>query len=567
MSDERWDESVDLLVIGSGAGGLSAGLRASALGSDVLIVEKGDRYGGSTAMSGGVCWVPNNPYMKKVGIDDNAEDALTYLKAITKGEVSEERLTAYMEGALRALTFFEEETWVRFDALKLYTDYYPEAPGGRPGGRTMESRPFDGAKLGEELRELRSPHPQSQILGKFGITAGQAHTLLQHGLKSTLMVMWCFLLYALRYPKRRKYGRDTYLVTGNALIGRLRLSLKDRGVPLWLKTAAVELVQDEATGRVLGAVLERDGERVRVEARQGVVLAAGGFSRNLEMRERYQRAPITDTWSAGNLDNVGDGIRMGVDAGGTLELMKEAWWTPVTMVPRSELAWVLVVEKNLPGTIFVNAQARRFANEAAPYIDVVVDMYEADETPAVPCSMLFDATYRYKYPVGPIAPGYAMPDSRVPRRLRDGNFLYKADTLEELAGQLELDEAALRATVERWNAMSRAGVDEDFGRGDSLSDRYYGDPRVKPNPCMAPIEKPPFYAIKVYPGDLGTKGGLRTDPQARVLTEDDTPVEGLYAVGNCAAAVMGRTYPGAGGTIGPALVFGFIAAEAAHASR
>ncbi|MEL6180025.1 MAG: FAD-binding protein, partial [Myxococcota bacterium] len=413
----KWDKSVDLLVIGSGAGGLSAGLRASALGSEVLIIEKGDAYGGSTAMSGGVCWVPNNPYMAKLGLEDNPEDALTYLTAITNSEVSQERLKAYMDGALRALEFFESETWVRFDALKLYTDYYPEAPGGRSGGRSMESRPFDGAKLGEDLRLLRKPHPQSQILGKFGITAAQAHTLLQHGLTSTLMVLWCFLLYALRYPKRRKYGRDTHLVTGNALIARLRLSLKERGVPLWLHTGAQKLIHDPDTGRVVGAEIDHEGTPMRIEARQGVVLAAGGFSRNLEMRKKYQRTPITDTWSAGNLDNMGDGIRMGMEAGGSIDLMKEAWWTPVTMVPRQKLAWVLVVEKNLPGTIFVNAQGRRFANEAAPYIDVVVDMYEAEESPAVPCSMIFDATYRYKYPVGPIAPGYAMPDSRVPRKL------------------------------------------------------------------------------------------------------------------------------------------------------
>jgi 3-oxosteroid 1-dehydrogenase len=551
-------ETVDFLVVGSGAAAMAAGLRAHDLGLNVLLVEKSDKYGGSTAMSGGVCWVPNNPGMAQKGVSDSDEDALTYLKHITEGEIADERLESYIHESQRVLAYFNENTHVRYDSMEKYTDYYPEAPGGRAGGRSMDAVPYDGTQLGDELRNLRMPHPQSQIMGKFGITAADAQKLLVNNFASKVYIMSCFAGYALRFMGRGKYGRDTKLTCGNALMGRLRRSLMDRKVPLWLESPAVDLIRED--DRVVGAVVERGGKRMEVRARLGVLLSAGGFERNAAMRQKWQRHPITTEWTAANLHNVGDGIRMGEEAGGALDLMKESWWTPTTLVPGSDLGWVLVVEKNLPGSIFVNGSGARFCNEAAPYVDVVVDMYKADS--AQPCWMVFDARFRHFYPVGPVAPGYAMPDSRTPSRYRKG-FLKRAKTLDELAGLIEVDPAALAATVSRFNEQADKGVDEDFGRGNSASDRYYGDPRVQPNPCLHSIGKAPFYAIPVYPGDLGTKGGLVTDLGGRVLREDGTAIEGLFAAGNCAASMMGRTYPGAGGTIGPALAFGFVAAETA----
>ncbi len=559
----NWDESVDFLVIGSGAAGMSAAIRSHDLGNNVLVLEKSDKFGGSTAMSGGVCWMANTPSMAKAGLQDNDKDALRYLEHITHGEVPSERLQSYLDESLRVYDYYQKNTHVRFDAIEKYTDYYPEAPGGRPGGRSMESRKFPGTLLGEELRNLRMPHPQSQIMGKFGITAGMAQTLLINNFKSKLIMLWHFIKYALRFYWRRKYGRDTLLYTGNALCARLRLSMMDRGIVMWRNAAAEELIIED--GRVVGAVVARHGKLVRIEAKSGVLLAAGGFSRNAAMRREYQRHPIETNWTAANTHNMGDGIRMGLEAGGALDLMKEAWWTPTTIVPKSELGWVLVVEKNLPGSIFVNSAGKRFTNEAAPYIDVVVGMYEANngEATSVPCHMVFDADFRNKYPVGPVAPGWAMPDSRTPRRYRN-DFLVRADTLAELAEKLEIDGDGLQETVTKFNDMAIKGVDEDFKRGDSLADRYYGDYRVTPNPCLAPIAKPPFYAIKVEAGDLGTKGGFQTDLGTRVLNEAGEAIPNLYAAGNCAASVMGRTYPGAGGTIGPALTFGFVAAESAN---
>ena len=560
----EWDQTVDLLVMGSGAAGMSAAVRAHDLGLDVLVVEKSDLFGGNTAMSGGVCWVANNPGMAAAGILDSDEDGFAYLKHITKGEVPDERLWLYIRESKRVLDYLHAKTHVRYVPLPKYTDYYPEAPGGRPGGRSMDPVPFDGAKLREDLMRLWRLHPQSHILVKFGITAREAQAAIGVGFKTMMFMAWQMLLYWLRHFKRERWGRDTKLCAGNSLTGRLLLSLKERDVPMWLETSLDELVLED--GRVVGAVLSKDGKPLRVHARRGVLLAAGGFARNLEMRQRYQRHPISTEWTAGTPSNTGDAIRLGEAAGGTLRLMDEAWWTPVSLVPKSPFSWVLVVEKSLPHGLFVNQDGKRFTNEAAPYIDVVHGMYAdaaATGAPEPRWFHVFDASYRKSSVAGPIAPGKVMPDERLPRRYRDGKFLYKASTLDELCEKLGIPADATKTTIALFNAHAVRGEDPDFNRGWSAQDRYYGDPRVEPNCALGPIETSPFYAVQIYPGDLGTKGGLVTDAESRVLRENGQPIPGLYAAGNSSASVMGRSYPGAGGTIGPALTFGFLAAESA----
>ncbi len=558
----EWDRTVDLLVMGSGAAGMSAALRAHDLGLDVLLVEKSEVYGGNSAMSGGVCWVANNPGMAREGIADSDEKGFEYLKHITKGEVPDERLWLYIRESKRVLAYLHEKTHVRYVPLAKYTDYYPEAPGGLPGGRSMDPVPFDGSLLRENLIRLRRPHPQSQILGKFGITAKEAQAAIGVGFKTMMFMAWQMLLYMLRYFKRKRWGRDTKLCAGNALTGRLLLSLRDRRVPAWLETSVEELVFED--GKVVGAVVRKEGETLRVKTHRGVVLAAGGFSRNLEMRKQYQRQPITTEWTAGTPSNTGDAIRMGRDAGGALDLMDEAWWTPVSMVPKSPFSWVLVVEKSLPHGLFVNQAGKRFTNEAAPYIDVVNGMYDdvaKTGTNDPRWFHIFDATYRKSSIAGPVAPGKVMPDKQLPRRYRDGKFLYKAATLDALCDQLEIPAVTVKSTIARFNEHAVKGEDPDYNRGWSAQDRYYGDPSVKPNCSLGPIETPPFYAVQIYPGDLGTKGGLVTDEHSRVLKADGQVIAGLYAAGNSSSSVMGRSYPGAGGTIGPALTFGFLAAE------
>jgi 3-oxosteroid 1-dehydrogenase len=284
------------------------------------------------------------------------------------------------------------------------------------------------------------------------------------------------------------------------------------------------------------------------------------------MRTKYGPQPASIEWTAGNELNTGDGHQLGMNAGGDVALMDEAWWTPTTQYPGVKSGWVLVLEKSLPGGIFVNRLGKRYANEAAPYVDIAMNMYRdhAKTGATVPGFMVFDARYRHNYLAGPVGPGKAMPDKVLSRKLRK-EFLVKADSLRELAEKIGIDPSALGETVERYNRMARAGKDEDFGRGESASDRYYSDERVTPNPCMAPLEKAPFYAIPIFPGDLGTKGGLRTDTSGRVLDTEGRAIPGLYAAGNVSASIMGRSYPGAGGTIGPAMCFGFLSAEAAAA--
>lgn len=565
MSGEgEFDEAYDLIVVGTGAGGMTAALRAHDEGQSVLLVEKSEQYGGSSAMSGGALWVPNNHLMGGTGISDSREDALAYLSACVDGRTPADRLETYIDQAPAMVEWLTRKTRARFVPLSLYPDYYPEKPGGRPGARSIEPAVMSARHLGPEFPNLRRSHPQQYMLGRMAMTAREAHVLISGGLKSWLLIFKIMLAYFLNIPARVKSRRDSRLTLGNALCGRLRWSLLDRSVPIWLSTSAKELIVED--GRVVGLVVEREGETKRLQARKGVLLAAGGFARNKSMREAHQRAPISDQWSAANPSNEGDAITMGQAVGAATDLLEEAWWTPVTLLPGKSYSWILVIEKSMPHSILVDEKGRRFTNESAPYIDVVNGMYgdhNGGEV-CVPAWLIFDARYRKKYPCGPLPPGKVQPDNKISRKLREG-FLNRGKTLEELAGKIGVDAAGLQATVERFNANALKGEDPDFGRGESLYDKYYADPSVKPNPALGTLEEGPFYAIQVWPGDLGTKGGLVTDDHGRVVSTEGEPIPGLYAIGNATASIMGHTYPGAGGTIGPAMTHGWLAAQ--HIAR
>jgi 3-oxosteroid 1-dehydrogenase len=336
----------------------------------------------------------------------------------------------------------------------------------------------------------------------------------------------------------------------------------DRGVPLWLGAALEELITDG--GRVVGARVARAGKPLRIRAEKGVLLATGGFERNLAMRERYQRAPVSDRWTAGCETNTGDAVALAPAIGAGLDLMDEAWWCPAMLVRSPDPVRLVIFEKNLPGGVIVDRRGRRFMNEASPYNDVGKSMYAANTSDgmAIPAYLVFDRRFRRKYACGPMMPGAAVPDWALPREAKDG-FFDKSGTLAGLASKIGVDADGLIETVRRFNRYARTGKDPDFGRGESLQDLYYTSRPDGPNPSLGPIAKPPFYAVRIYPGDLGTKGGFRTDARARVLTQAGEPIPGLFAAGNCSAAVMGRSYPGAGATIGPAMAFGYIAAEQA----
>jgi 3-oxosteroid 1-dehydrogenase len=455
---------------------------------------------------------------------------------------------------------------VQFECVESYPDYYPEEEGGKQGGRSCEPALFDAMRLGDELERMRMPHVEHYILGgRLTVKVADGKRLMGGGLPVAGFMLRSLASYYTNFRARWRRLRNTDFTLGCALIGRLRLSLMDRNVPLWLGTPLRDLILDE--GRVVGALVEREGKPLRIRAKRGVLLAAGGFERNLALRERYQPAPASDCWTGGCETNTGDTLALAPRIGADLDLMDEAGWCPTMLVPTEDRVRMVIFEKHLPGGLIVDRRGRRFMNEAEPYNDVGKSMYRAN-TPdgtAIPAFFVFDRKFRKKYACGPMLPGASTPDWALPRDLKR-DFFEKCRTLEGLAQKIGVDADGLIETVRRFNQSAQVGRDPEFGRGDSLQDRYYTARADGPNPSLGPIEKPPFYAVRIYPGDLGTKGGFRTDASARVLTPVDEPIPGLYAAGNCSAAAMGRTYPGAGGTIGPAMAFGFIAAESALGS-
>ena len=356
-------------------------------------------------------------------------------------------------------------------------------------------------------------------------------------------------------PSRFITSTDTRLTLGNATIGRLRLSLVDRNVPLWLNTSARHLRIEG--GRVTGVEAEKEGQSIHIKVNRGVIVATGGFARNKAMREKYQRAPVSDKWTVACPGDTGDAIRMGLEAGAALDLMDSAWWMPTSLVSGDDLPQMILIERSLPGSIIVNARGERFTNEAGPYISVVKDQYANHSKTgcAIPAYLIVDSRHRSKYPLSPMLPFLT------PKKYIENGYLKVGRTLEELAGKCGIDAHGLKTEVERFNRYAAAGKDEVFNRGGSAIDTFYGDPSCKPNPSIGPLDKPPYYAVEIWPGDIGTNGGLKTDASARVLREDGSPIDGLYATGNCAASVMGRSYGGAGATIGPSMVFGWIAAR------
>ncbi len=554
----EWDMAVDVLVVGSGGAGLVAAIVAHDLGAQTLLIEKAPRFGGTTAMSGGALWIPNHPLMPEYGLDDSPEAALTYLRAITRGQADDDLLQAYVTYAPRMVAYLLEHTHFRARPMLHYPDYYPEAPGGLAGGRTLDPEPFPARSLGADIAQLHPPHPQELIFGRVMLTASEAHTAVTGGMRGMVTVG----RHLVRYMCSRKgpEGRDGRLTLGNALVARLYRSLKDRGIPLWLHTRLDDLVMDGR--RVVGAVITSYGQPLRVQVRRAVILTMGGFARSADLRRRFHPQPSQPEWTSAAETDTGDAIRLGECIGAALGLMDHLWWNPVTLVPESPYAWLLVIEKGLPGAILVDRFGERFVNESAPYLDVGRAMYSPDREgkPRVPAFLIMDGRCRGRYPCGPLLPGRYQPWWAIPSRLRDA-WITRADTLEDLARRVGIDPEGLAHTVARFNEHARRGEDPDFGRGQSAYDRYYADPAVRPNPALAPLEHPPFYAIRVYPGDLGTKGGLVITRWGQVRHREGGVIAGLFAAGNSAASPMGPTYPGAGGTLGPALTFAFLAAH------
>jgi succinate dehydrogenase/fumarate reductase flavoprotein subunit len=559
-SEQLHEIEVDTLVVGAGGGGMTAAMAAKAAGLNTLLVEKSEFFGGSTSLSGGGIWVPGATVQVRAGYEPDPEQVFEYLKAITAGLVSDRRLRTYVETGPEMLDFVAAHTDSEFVWKPGYPDYFPEVPGGSPRGSVINVEPIDMRMLGDDEGKLLRPLA----------LAPRGMWLRPLELKSffTIRQSWRGKVVLLRFVWRMLRARvlgERVAAMGQALAAHLWLGLRKLGVQVWLDSPLVSLITGD-DGEVQGAIISHEGREIRVRAKAGVILATGGFEHDPALRAEYQPF-VPENHSFGSQSNTGDGIRAGQQAGAALDLMDEAWWFPTLAWPGGR-QHMLLNERMMPAQFIVNGDGRRFINEATPYSEFGHAMIEgqASGTTHMPCWLITDAGAwnRYviaghlplpKIPFSPAPTGHGMVASWL-----QAGVVQQADSWAGLAEQIGVPADALEATALRYNEVAATGHDDDFGRGDSAYDRYYGDETLA-NPCLAPLGGPPFYAFRIVLGDLGTNGGLMTDEYARVLRDDGRFIPGLYATGNTSAAVMGRTYAGAGATIGPAMAFGYIAAR------
>lgn len=560
MTEAPCDLTCDVLVAGSGAGGLAAAVTAAKCGLDVIVVEKEARFGGTTARSGGVLWVPCNPVSRASGITDDTPDAArTYLRHEAGNFFDPERVDAFLVHGPRMIDFFMRETAVRFDAVNAFCDYHPDAPGGRAGGRSLLASPFDGRELGARFKDLAPPHREITFVGMMINTSREVQHFFNvtRSLESATYVAKRLANHAAELALN---GRATRLTNGNALVARLAKSALDAGVRILLASPVEKLLITD--GAVSGVAIKTANGSRTITAKRGVVLACGGFPHDVAMRARlFPHDPDgTAHLSPQAPGNTGDGLRMATSAGGQVQddLPNAAAWIPVSKVTyRNGRTGVFphLIDRYKPGIIAVTRHGRRFVNESNSYHDMGQAMVAACRgEPEVVAWLIADSRAISRYGLG-FAKPFPLP---LMPHLRSG-YLLKGRTLEELAAKAGIDGSALKKTLETYNIGARTGVDSEFGRGSTAYNRFLGDPEVKPNPCVAPLDRAPYYAVRIVVGDLGTFAGIRTDGNARVLDSARQPIAGLYAVGNDAASVMGGNYPGGGITIGPAMTFGFIA--------
>ncbi|WP_460062925.1 FAD-binding protein [Streptomyces sp. YKOK-I1] len=519
------EDVYDVIVVGSG-GGLVGAYVAASRGLRTLVVEKTDRVGGTVAYSGAGLWFPGSAPLSRAGLGDDVEDARAYLRSAVDDPSREGLQDAYLAAGIRLIDELEQNPWFQSFVHGPVPDYYPSCPGASPTGHTVFPPPLEVSDLKERRALLRDSLPTE----RFGFDEGPV------------------------------------LVGGRALVGRaLSAFLETGNGELRLNTALESLLVED--GRVVGVEVVSDGERVRIRAARGVLLAAGGFERDRELREEHQ-APLTGEWSEGAPANTGDALRAGIAVGADTDLLEEAWFVPGLVHPDG----LPVFHTGTRGGIWVNGAGERFVNETRPYDQAaheIVRLHATTGVSHVPAHWIFDQRHLDRDGIGfpPATPG--------PEEWLKSGALRKADTLEELARLIDVPFEALRRTVEEFNGYARSGVDERFHRGETPWDQMFhhfvpfpADPRQNfpaqpeteyPNPLLAPIETGPFYVATIVPSDIGTKGGLRIDPRARVLRADGRPIEGLYATGNTAAAMSGRVYPGAGTPIGSSLAFGYLA--------
>lgn len=555
-------KQVDLLVLGAGAAGMTTALVAASEGCEVIVAEKTGKVGGTASTSAGTIWIPGNAQSVAAGHTDTTAAAASYLDALIGAPDSDGLRQAFLDTGIEAIEYLRKKTEVQFFPSGMHPDYR-SLGGAATTGRTLAPVTFDGRLLGEDFERVRPPISEFMVLG--GMMAGKADIPKLLGrFDSAANFMYAGKLFWRYLLDRTRYSRGTRVVMGNALVARLFYSLKKANVPIVFNATATELIRED--GRIKGARLRCPDGLLTVTARSGVVLATGGFGRNDAMRRELMPRP-TPPYTLAAEGNTGDGIQMGMHYGGEVPATTGAagFWTPVSLTTRSDgskgVYPHLSLDRAKPGLIAVNSAGQRFVNEADSYHDFVAGMYRSHETvPSIPAYLICESEFVRRYGLGNIHP--ATTDLR--QYERDG-YLVVADSIEALATKLGLPPSKLVATVARYNDLARAGRDTDFYKGESELNRFNGDPLQKPNPCLREIGKGPYVAVEVWPAEIGTSSGLRTDADGRVLDSARNPIAGLYACGNDMASVMAGTYPGPGTTLGPALVFGYRVAL--HAAR
>ena len=534
------DSEIDVLIIGAGAAGLTAALAAHESGASVRLIEKQDRLGGTAAISGGVVWLPDHDQMAVQGKDDSAAEALAYFLSLDHGEMDKEVLTAFVTEARQMLSFLTGIDAISLTMMPDYPDYYEDRPGAKAdGGRSLDNELFDFTSLGEWKNLVFDHGPAPRMMLRETPLGGGSGVVEPEELQ------------------RRNAG--DLRGWGQALVGRLLKACLDRGIEPVLGCGGYRLCIEN--GRVTGAIVERGTERETITARNGVILATGGFEWNDALKHAFLRGPLDAPASPPT--NHGDGLKMAMAAGAGLGNMTSAWWVPTLTIPEAQ--WQsgetrnmpVLIERTLPHGILVNRNGKRFCNEAANYSALAGAFHAFDPAsygyPNLPAYLIFDSQYRERYPLASFMPGTPLPD-----------WVTKADTLDELAEITGIDAGNLPATVNRFNEQAEQLDDQDFGRGKTDYDRFYGDrSREGAAATLGSLSKPPFYAVEIKMGALGTNGGPKTNAQAQILDVDGQPIAGLFGAGNVISAPTGSVYAGAGGTLGPALTFGYIAGRSA----
>lgn len=555
QSSQSWDREVDLLVMGAGAAGMTTALVAALEGLQPLVIEKSAQVGGTAATSAGTIWIPGNRQSREAGYQDTPDDAARYMDALVGAPDATGLRTAYLATGPQVVDYLRDKSDVHFVPSGKHPDYR-DMDGAAVSGRALAPAMFDGRLLGKDFERVRPPIPEFLVLG--GMMAGKDDIPRLIGrFKSVGNFVYSGRLF-LRYVfDRLRFSRGTRVVMGNALAARLFYSLRKRNVPILFEAKVLELLSENS--RVVGALVQHDGRKLRIKAHKGVVIATGGYGHNDGLRKRFMPAP-TPPFSVACASNTGDGIELGLKTGGTVAPETQgpgAFWTPVSVTRRANgeqgVFPHLSLDRAKPGLIAVNGAGKRFVNEASSYHDFVQGMYESHKTaPTLPAYLICEASFVARYGLGTVYPG----TTNLKPFERSG-YLVTAATIGGLAEKLKLSASSLNLTVNRYNLLAENGRDTDFGKGETELNRFNGDARQKPNPCLAPIKKGPFVAVAVWPAEIATSTGLQTNADGQVLDIQGSPLPGLYACGNDMASIMVGTYPGPGTTLGPALTFGY----------